>query len=141
MPPRVRGEASAAPHLWNPRARVRIACVTITVYQKPTCTTCRQVYAALRDAGVDFEAVDYYTDPIPKTKLRELLRKMGIPASALLRTKEEIYKKLRLGDKDLTDDQILDLMVKHPDLIQRPIVEKGSRAILARPVERLKEIL
>jgi arsenate reductase len=85
--------------------------------------------------------VDYYTDPIPKTKLRELLRKMGIPASALLRTKEEIYKKLRLGDKDLTDDQILDLMVKHPDLIQRPIVEKGSRAILARPVERLKEIL
>ena len=115
--------------------------MTITVYQKPTCTTCRQVYAALRDAGVDFEAVDYYTDPIPKTKLRELLRKMGIPASALLRTKEEIYKKLRLGEKDLTDDQILDLMVKHPDLIQRPIVEIGSRAILARPADRLKEIL
>jgi arsenate reductase len=113
----------------------------ITVYQKPTCTTCRQVYAALREAGVDFEAVDYYTDPIPKTKLRELLRKMGIPASALLRTKEDIYKTLRLREKDLTDDQIIDLMVKHPDLIQRPIVEKGSRAILARPAERLKEIL
>ena len=113
----------------------------ITVYQKPTCTTCRQVYAALREAGVDFEAVDYYTDPIPKTKLRQLLRKMGIPASALLRTKEEIYKTLRLGEKDLTDDQIIDLMVKYPDLIQRPIVEKGSRAILARPAERIKEIL
>ena len=113
----------------------------ITVYQKPTCTTCRQVHAALREAGVDFEAVDYYTDPIPKTKLRELLRKMGIPARALLRTKEDIYKRLRLGEKDLTDDQILDLMVEHPDLIQRPIVEKGSRAILARPAERIKEIL
>jgi len=48
--------------------------VKITVYQKPTCTTCRQVYASLRDAGVDFDAVNYYTDPIPKTKLRELLR-------------------------------------------------------------------
>ena len=113
----------------------------ITVYQKPTCTTCRQVYAALRDAGVDFETVDYYTDPIPKTKLRELLRKMKMPARALLRTKEEIYRTLQLGERDLTDDEIVELMVKYPDLIQRPIVEKGSRAILARPADRLKEIL
>ena len=115
--------------------------MTITIYQKPTCTTCRQVHTALRDAGVDFDAVDYYTDPIPKTKLRELLRKMKRPARELLRTKEEIYRKLRLGERELTDDEIVDLMVKHPDLIQRPIVEKGSRAILARPAERLKEIL
>jgi arsenate reductase (glutaredoxin) len=113
----------------------------ITVYQKPTCTTCRQVYAALRDAGVDFDAVDYYTDPIPKAKLGELLRKMKMPAKELLRTKEEIYTTLRLGERDLTDDEIVDVMIKHPDLIQRPIVEKGSRAILARPAERLKEIL
>jgi arsenate reductase (glutaredoxin) len=115
--------------------------VTITVYQKPTCTTCRQVHAALREAGVDFEAVDYYTDPIPKTKLKDLLRKMGLSPRELLRTKEAAYKKLRLGERDLTDDQLVDLMVKHPDLIQRPIVEKGSRAILARPAERLREIL
>jgi arsenate reductase len=115
--------------------------VTITVYQKPTCTTCRQVHAALRDAGVDFDAVDYYTDPISKTKLRELLRKMGISARQLLRTKEDIYKQLRLAERDLTDNEIIDLMVAHPDLIQRPIVEKGSRAILARPAERLREIL
>lgn len=113
----------------------------ITVYQKPTCTTCRQVYAALRDAGVDFDAVDYYMDPIPKAKLKDLLRKMGLSPRELLRTKEEAYKKLRLGERELTDDQIVDLMVQHPDLIQRPIVEKGSRAILARPAERLREIL
>ena len=115
--------------------------MTITIYQKPTCTTCRQVYAALKESGVDFDAVNYYVDPIPKAKLRELLRKMGLSARQLLRTKEEIYKTLRLGERDLTDDQIVDLMVKHPDLIQRPIVEKGSRAILARPAERLKEIM
>jgi arsenate reductase len=115
--------------------------VTITIYQKPTCTTCRQVYAALREAGVDFESVDYYTDPIPKTKLRDLLRKMKMPARELLRAKEAIYKSLRLGERELSDDEIIDLMIKHPDLIQRPIVEKGSRAILARPAERLKEIL
>ena len=113
----------------------------ITVYQKPTCTTCRQVHAALKESGVDFDAVNYYVDPIPKTKLRELLRKMGLSPRELLRTKEPIYKTLRLGERDLTDDQIVDLMVKNPDLIQRPIVEKGSRAILARPAERLKEIL
>jgi len=115
--------------------------VTITVYQKPTCTTCRQVYAALKESGVDFDAVDYYTDPIPKTKLKELIRKMGISARELLRTKEEIYRTLKLGERDLSDAEIIDLMVKHPDLIQRPIVEKGSRAILARPAGRLKEIL
>lgn len=113
----------------------------ITIYQKPTCTTCRQVHAALKEAGVQFDAVNYYLDPIPKTKLRELLRKMQLPARELLRTKEAIYKTLRLGERDLTDDQIIDLMVEHPDLIQRPIVEKGARAILARPAERLKEIL
>ena len=113
----------------------------ITVYQKPTCTTCRQVHAALREAGVDFETVDYYTDPIPKTKLKDLLKKMGLSPRELLRTKEADYKTLRLGERTLTDDQLVDLMVEHPDLIQRPIVEKGSRAILARPAERLREIL
>lgn len=113
----------------------------ITIYQKPSCTTCRQVYAALRDANVDFESVDYYVDPIPKARLKELVRKMGIPARQLLRTNEERYKTLRLAQRELTEDEILDLMVAHPDLIQRPIVERGARAILARPAERLREIL
>jgi arsenate reductase len=115
--------------------------MTITVYQKPTCTTCRQVHAALRDAGVDFEAVDYYTDPIPRTKLEELIRKMGITPRQLLRTKEAAYRALGLGDAGITDAQVIDAMVAHPDLIQRPIVEKGDRAILARPAERLNDIL
>ncbi|HTP40962.1 MAG TPA: arsenate reductase family protein [Nitrospiria bacterium] len=113
----------------------------ITIYQKPTCTTCRQVYAALKESGVDFDSVNYYIDPISKAKLKELIGKMGIKAPELFRTKEEIYKKLKLAGKALSDDEAIDLMVKHPDLIQRPIVEKGSRAILARPAEKLKEIL
>jgi arsenate reductase len=115
--------------------------MTITIYQKPTCTTCRQVYAALKEAGVDVEAVNYYVDPIPAPKLKELLRKMKMSARDLLRTKEAIYKELKLDEQDLPEDQLVALMVQHPDLIQRPIVEKGSRAILARPAERLKEIL
>ena len=113
----------------------------IVVYQKPTCTTCRQVYTALKESGVDFQAVDYYLDPIPKAKLKQLLAKMGMKARDLLRTSEEVYKELKLAEKELSEAEIVDLMVKYPDLIQRPIVEKGDRAILARPAERLKEIL
>jgi arsenate reductase len=59
----------------------------------------------------------------------------------LLRTNETVYKQLGLGARELSDAEIVDLMVQHPDLIQRPIVENGSRAILARPAERLREIL
>jgi arsenate reductase (glutaredoxin) len=113
----------------------------IVIYQKPTCSTCRQVHAMLKDSGVDFDTVDYYVDPIPKPRLLELLKKMRIAPRQLLRTKETIYKTLKLGDRDLSDDEIVDLMVRHPDLIQRPIVENGARAILARPAARLKEIL
>ena len=113
----------------------------ITVYQKPTCTTCREVYTALKESGVDFDAVNYYIDPIPKSKLKELIKKMGISAKELLRKKEEIYKKLKLAEKKLSEDEVIDLMVKYPDLIQRPIIEKGTKAILARPAERVKEIL
>ena len=117
----------------------------ITIYQKPTCTTCRQVFTALKESGVDFDAVNYYLDPIPKSKLKDLLKKMGLKAADLLRAKEDIYKKLNLKEKVskglVGEEELLGLMAKHPDLIQRPIVEKGSKAILARPAERLKEIL
>ena len=113
----------------------------ITVYQKPTCTTCRQVYAALREAGVDVHAVDYFVEPISKAKLKDLLRKMGLSARQLLRTTEVRYKALRLGERQLSDAELIDLMVEYPELMQRPIVEKGARAILARPAERLKDIL
>jgi len=115
--------------------------MTIVIYQKPTCTTCRRVHAMLKESGVDFDTVDYYVDPIPKPRLLQLLKKMGIAPRQLLRTKEMIYKTLKLSERDLSDDEIVDLMVKHPDLMQRPIVEKGARAILARPADRLKDIL
>ena len=113
----------------------------LTIYQKPTCTTCRKVYELLKESGVDFEAVNYYIKPLSKSKLKSLLAKMGIPAAGLLRKNEPVYKELNLGEKELTEDEIIGLMVKYPDLIQRPIIEKGKRAILARPPENLKLIL
>lgn len=113
----------------------------ITIYQKPTCTTCRKVYAVLKDSGVDFNAVNYYTEPIPETKIKDLLLKMGMTASELLRTKEPVYAELKLAETRPSENEIISLMEKYPDLIERPIVEKGEKAILARPAERILEIL
>jgi|SRR3972149_3431076 len=113
----------------------------ITIYQKPTCTTCKQVHQILRESGVDFESVNYYLEPIPRKKLKSLVKKMGIPAKDLLRKKEPLYRELGLAEKELSDDAVIDLLVQHPDLIQRPIVEKGDRAILARPAETIRTIL
>ena len=79
----------------------------------------------LKDSGVDFDAVDYYVESHTQTQAARTLKKMRIAPRQLLRTKETIYKTLKLGDRDLSDDEIVDLMVKHPDLIQRPIVEKA----------------
>lgn len=114
---------------------------TITIYQKPTCTTCRQVAAALREAGVPFESVNYFTDPIPAATVRSLLRKMGLTARQLLRRKEARYKALKLDERELTEAELIDLMVEFPELIQRPIVERGPAAILARPADRIREFL
>jgi arsenate reductase (glutaredoxin) len=113
----------------------------VRIYQKPTCTTCRQAIQVLRDSGKPFTTVNYYEKPFTKVQLKALLKKAGLSPKDVLRTKEEIYKDLGLAKKNLSEDELLDVMIKHPDLIQRPIVEKGDRAILARPAETVKQLL
>jgi arsenate reductase len=113
----------------------------ITVYEKPTCTKCREMDRFLRESSVDFSKINYYLEPLSEKKLRELIRKMGIQPRELLRTSESIYRELGLGKKDFSDEEIISLMAKHPDLIQRPIVERGDRAVLGRPTENVKALL
>ena len=113
----------------------------ITVYEKPTCTKCREMNRFLTDNGVDFSKVNYYIEPLTKEKLEELLAKMKLTPRDILRTSEAIYKELGLGTREFTDDEIVSLMIKHPDLIQRPIVERGKRAVLGRPTENVKVLL
>ena len=113
----------------------------ITVYEKPTCTKCREMDRFLRESGVDFNKVNYYLEPISEDKLRELIKKMGISPRELLRSGESIYRELGIGKQDLSDGEIISLMSKHPDLIQRPIVERGDRAVLGRPTENVKALL
>jgi arsenate reductase len=95
----------------------------------------------LRESGVDFKKLNYYLEPLSEQKLRELVKKMGIKPRDLLRTSESIYRELELGKKELSDDELISLMIEHPDLMQRPIVERGDRAVLGRPTENVKAIL
>jgi arsenate reductase (glutaredoxin) len=115
--------------------------MNITVYEKPTCTKCREMDRYLRENAVDFSKVNYYLEPLSKKKLRELIGKMKISPRDLLRKSEPIYRELGLAKDEFSDDEIIDLMVKHPDLMQRPIVERGDRAVWGRPTENVKELL
>jgi arsenate reductase (glutaredoxin) len=90
--------------------------------------------------GVDFEKVNYYIKPFSKNKLRTLLKKMNMKPSKLLRKNEEAYKQLKISENTFTEEQILNFMIENPNLIQRPIIEKGDRAVLARPIEKLQEL-
>ena len=113
----------------------------ITIYHKPTCTTCRQAVQILKDSGTPFRAINYYEQSFTKAQLKAILKKAGLSPKEVLRTKEDIYQNLGLAKKQLSDDELLDLMVKHPDLIQRPIVEKGDQAVLARPADSIRKLL
>jgi arsenate reductase len=90
---------------------------------------------------VDFEEVDYTAERLSKRQLKDLVKKLGIPPRELLRKREASFKKLNLGSSDRSDTEILEAMASHPELIQRPIVVKGQRAVLARPVDRVKELI
>ncbi len=113
----------------------------ITVYEKPTCSKCREVDKILRESGADYEKINYYVKPLSQVKLTELLKKMGMPARELLRTSESTYKEMGLAKAELSEKEIIALMVKHPELMQRPIVERGSKAVLGRPVENIRPLL
>lgn len=113
----------------------------ITIYHKPTCTTCRQAVQALKDSGTPFTAVNYYEQAFTKEQLKQILKKAGLSPKDVLRTKEDIYKELELAKKELSDDALIDLMVQYPDLIQRPLVVRNDKAVLARPAETVKALL
>jgi arsenate reductase (glutaredoxin) len=113
----------------------------ITIYQKPTCSTCREAVRLVRKSGQPFKAINYYEQPFSKSLLKTLLKKAGLGVREVLRAKEDRYKSLKLADRSMSDDELLDLMIKYPDLIQRPLVEKGDQAMLARPAETITRLL
>ena len=112
----------------------------ITIYQKPTCSTCREAVKLVKASGQPFTAINYYEQPFTKAVLKGLLKKAGLSARDILRTKEDIYEELGLAKRAVSEDELIALMLKHPDLIQRPLVERGDKVILARPAETVRKL-
>ena len=113
----------------------------IKVYQKPTCTKCRETISILKQRGVEFDSVNYYQTPLTVVELRDLVLKLGISPRELLRKSEKVYRELKLAQRELTDEELIALMIENPDLIQRPIVVRGTKAVLGRPPESVEELL
>ena len=113
----------------------------LMVYEKRTCTTCRNLATLLEERGVDFDRVDYHVEPLSEDEIRGLVTKTGRPARELFREREPVYAELGLGERQPDDDEAIRLMAEHPELMQRPVVVRGERAVLARPVERVLELL
>ncbi|AEJ00440.1 arsenate reductase like protein [Nitrosomonas sp. Is79A3] len=109
----------------------------IVIYQKPTCSKCRATLSLLKESGEEFESINYYETPLTIDKLRELVQKLNLPVRDLLRKDEPSAGNLGAA----SDDEIIKAMVENPDLIQRPIVVRGSKARLCRPPENVMELL
>jgi arsenate reductase len=112
-----------------------------TIYHNPRCSTSRKTLDLMRGEGVEPTVVEYLKYPPSKTRLKKLIADAGLTVRDAMRQKEAVYAELKLENPKLSDEQLLDAMVANPILIERPIVvtEKGVR--LARPIEKVKEIL
>ena len=117
------------------------AVAELIVYEKRTCTTCKNLALLLEERGIDFDRVDYHVEPLSKDEIRELVGKTGRPARELFRAREPVYDELGLAGREPDDGEAIRLMAEHPQLMQRPVVVRGDRAVLARPVERVLELL
>ena len=112
----------------------------VTIYHNPRCSKSRETLALLEANGVQPEIVRYLETPPDRETLQILLQKLGMSSvRQLMRTKEELYKTLRLDDAD--EAQLLDALTAHPVLLERPIVINGDRARIGRPPEAVLEIL
>jgi arsenate reductase len=115
--------------------------MSVTIYHNPACGTSRNTLAMIRNAGMEPEIVEYLTTPPDRETLKSLIARAGLTVRAALRAKGTPYAELGLGDASLTDEQLLDAMMQHPILINRPFVVTPLGVALCRPSERVLDIL
>tara|TARA_B100001175_G_scaffold316738_1_gene331461 strand:- start:1289 stop:1642 length:354 start_codon:yes stop_codon:yes gene_type:complete len=114
--------------------------MTLTIYHNTRCRKSREALQYLEDNGFSFDIVKYIEQSFDKNTLGEVLKKINKKPSEILRKKEVLWKK-EYASKDLTEDQILQLLVEQPKLIERPIIISSDKGVLARPIENLMEFL
>jgi arsenate reductase len=110
------------------------------IYHNPRCSKSRDSYNLLVEKDLQFETIEYLKDPLSKEELKALLAKLNIPAKDLVRKGEEIFKEKFKG-KELSEEEWIEAMVEYPKLIERPIVVKGNKAVIGRPIEKVIELL
>jgi arsenate reductase len=113
----------------------------ITLYHNPDCSKSRAALALLEENDAQITIVYYLEEPLERSELENLLGQLGLPLRDLLRKSEDEYEQFALGDETLSEDIVYELVLKHPILIQRPIAVAGNRALIARPPERVLELI
>jgi len=113
----------------------------ITIYLKPTCTTCKKAVAILDEKSVGYERIDYYKQKLSKKELTDLIKKLNINPKDILRKRATVYSELGLEQKKLALSDIVNLVLQYPDLLERPIVVCGEEVIVARPAGKLKNLI
>jgi arsenate reductase len=119
----------------------RTANMPVEIYHNPRCSKSRQTLKLLEEQGVEPEIIEYLKTPPDKAGLKKILKMLGIEPRELMRKKEKEYKEAGLDNPDLSADQLIQGMIDHPRLIERPIVIKNGRAALGRPPEKVLDIL
>jgi arsenate reductase len=115
--------------------------MSVTIYHNPACGTSRNALAMIRQSGVEPEVIEYLKNPPSRARLVELISAMGIPVRALLRERGTPYAELGLADPKWSDDQLIDFMMAHPILINRPVVVTPKGTKLCRPSEAVLDLL
>ena len=115
--------------------------MSITIYNNPKCSKSRQTLKLLQEQGINPVTIEYLKNPPTVEKLKEILSLLGVSPRDLMRKKENEYKELGLANSDLSDEDLIDLMIKNPILIERPIVLANGKAALGRPPEQVLKIL
>lgn len=113
----------------------------ITIYHNPKCGTSRNTLALIRNAGIEPHIVEYLKTPLNKSELEELVAQIGVPVRELMRKKESQYVELQLDDSKWTPAELIELMVQHPILMNRPIVKTNKGTRLCRPSEEVLDLL
>ncbi len=113
----------------------------VTIYYNPRCGTCRKALDLIRGKGIQPKIVEYLKTPPTEEELDRVLKQLGVEPREILRTKEKEYRQLKLDDPKLSRRELIRAMVRHPVLIQRPIVITRGKAVVARPPEKVEQIL
>lgn len=113
----------------------------VTIWHNPRCGKSREGLKTLEEQNIEFETLKYLDTPPSKDELASVIKKLGIHPKELVRTKEAIYKELGLKNRELSEEEWIEVISEHPKLIERPVVIKDDRAVIGRPASKIVELL